>query len=183
MCKYFAPSFKVCFTYLLTEYISLIIEAWQAPLDKPADLNGKNFFPFLSISFLKLRVANGSSVMMSWTLLVVWYTPDCSHLSISGAFHRLLSPLQFLKEKGKKSWLLATLFENLKKIPRFGDFFPLKLTNKVWRFFCLYIFNLKVDVARFARNVVKWDFLCDFQTLWVGLSRILKVDLEQTIPK
>ena len=28
------------------------------------------------------------------------------------------------------------------------------------------IFDLETNVARFARIVVKWDFLHDFRTLW-----------------
>ena len=28
-------------------------------------------------------------------------------------------------------------------------------------------FDLKINVARFARNVVKWDIFGDFQTMWI----------------
>ena len=49
-----------------------------------------------------------------------------------------------------------------------------------WKFKCLlqifkYVFQ-KINVARYARNVVTWDFLSDFQTLWKKLTFSTQLD-------
>ena len=60
------------------------------------------------------------------------------------------------------------------KSPKMSHLEKTRQTDQFWHFWWTFVLN--VDIARFARNVVKWDFFCDFQTLW---ARILFFFLSQ----
>ena len=59
--------------------------------------------------------------------------------------------------EGFRNETVGTVFKNL-------EMSHLNFHPKKWNQ------TLRINVARFARNVVRWDFFCDFQTPWAHFT-------------